>query len=90
MPLRWDLQLNESSQHYNDLLVENLRLFAVLPTIVSFEVLARRYFLGHMVQKLVAKTRVPGLRDGVNRMILRLVPACDGCTDGQVASKVAP
>ena len=45
-----------------DLLVVNLRLFAILPTPVSFEALAQGVALGLGVQKLVSKSESPGYR----------------------------
>jgi len=52
---------------YNDLLVESLRYFAVLPRPVSFEAFAKGFSwdLGH--DSWYWKPKVPGLPDGILR-----------------------
>ena len=56
---------------YNDLLVENLFFFTILPTQVLFQALACSPV--SWVQKFVSKTTVFRLPDSENHVILRLL-----------------
>jgi len=57
---------------YNDLLIENLYVVSpFLPIPVSFAALARGVLRDQKYESWYHKTRVPGLADGENRIVLR-------------------